>query len=136
MLNLVPLPFRNITNKLFLSVKAFDPSLIVPSTGKIFPSCRLHFNFTVPGKPEVAVEQPEDAVVVSWKLEQKNGIIQGYHVTYIRTDDSSATKTLITKKMEHQFGDLKAGKTYEFQVLSSFLLVLVIRRQMGLARKN
>ena len=75
-------------------------------------------DFTVPGKPDVSVEQPNDAVVVSWKLEQKNGIIKGYHVTYIGTDDSSAIKTVITKKMEHQFGDLKAGKTYEFQVLS------------------
>jgi len=77
------------------------------------------FYFTVPGKPEVSVKQPKDTVVVSWKLEQKNGIIKGFHVTYIRADDSSATKTLITKKTEHQFGDLKAGKTYEFQVLFS-----------------
>lgn len=77
------------------------------------------FDFTVPGKPEVSVEQPKNAVVVSWKLEQKNGIIKRYHVTYIRKDDSAATETLVTKKMEHQFGDLKAGKTYEFQVLCS-----------------
>ena len=81
---------------------------------------QLPFYFTAPGKPEVSVKQPaKDAVVVSWKLEQKNGIIKGFHVKYIRTDDSSATETLFTKKMEHQFGDLKAGKTYEFQVLSS-----------------
>ena len=53
---------------------------------------------------------------MSWALEQKNGIIKGYHVTYVRKDDSSDTKTLTTKKMEQQFKDLKAGNTYEFQV--------------------
>ena len=41
-LTLVPLPFRNITNKLFSLVKAFDPGLKVPGTAKIFPSRRLH----------------------------------------------------------------------------------------------
>ncbi len=37
-------------------------------------------------------------------------------MTYKRMDDSSDTKTLATKEMEQQFKDLKAGKTYEFQV--------------------
>ena len=44
-----------------------------------------------------------------------NGVLKEYHVTYIREDDLSETKTLATKKVEAQF-DLKAGKTYEFQV--------------------
>ena len=71
----------------------------------------------VPGKPEVSVEQTKDAVLVSWTLEQKNGIIKGYHVKYIRKDDSSDAKTFTTKtEMEQQFKDLKAGKTYEFHV--------------------
>lgn len=70
----------------------------------------------VPGKPEVSVEQTKATVLVSWKLEEKNGVIKSYHVKYVRKDDSSDTKTLTTKKMEQQFKDLKAGKTYEFQV--------------------
>ena len=69
----------------------------------------------VPGKPEVFVEQPETAVVVSWRIKDMNGVLKEYHVTYIREDDLSETKTLATKKMVAQF-DLKAGKTYEFQV--------------------
>ena len=63
----------------------------------------------------MSVDQPEMAVVVSWTLKEKNGIIKEYHVSYIREDQNSETKTLATKKMEAQF-DLKAGKTYEFQV--------------------
>ena len=69
----------------------------------------------VPGKPEVFVEQPETAVVVSWRIKGMKGVLKEYHVTYIREDDLSEIKTLATKKMEAQF-DLKAGKTYEFQV--------------------
>ena len=69
----------------------------------------------VPGKPELSVVQPETAVVVSWTIEDMNGVLKEYHVTYIREDDLSETQTLATKKMEAQF-DLKAGKTYEFQV--------------------
>ena len=76
----------------------------------------MGFYLLVPGKPEVSVEQTQDTVLVSWELEQKNGIIQSYHVKYIKKDDSSDTKTVTTKKMEQQFKDLKAGKTYEFQV--------------------
>ena len=74
------------------------------------------FCLKVPGKPAVSVEQTKDAVLVSWTLEQKNGIIQGYHATYVRKDDSSDTNTFTTKKMEQQFEDLKAGETYEFKV--------------------
>ena len=32
----------------------------------------------------MSVEQPEMAVVVSWTLKEKNGIIKEYHVTYKR----------------------------------------------------
>ena len=79
------------------------------------------FYLLVPGKPEVSVEQTQDAVLVSWKLKQKNGIIQSYHVSYVRKDDSSDTQTLTTKKMEQQFKDLKAGKTYQFQVGGEYM---------------
>ena len=68
------------------------------------------------------VEQPETAVVVSWTIEEMNSVLKEYHVTYIREDDLSETQTLATKKMEAQF-DLKAGKTYEFQVNIIFNLV-------------
>lgn len=61
------------------------------------------------------VEQPKTAVVVSWKIKDKNGILKEYYVTSVRKDDLSKTQTLVTKKMEMQF-DLKAEKTYEFQV--------------------
>ena len=74
------------------------------------------------------VGQPEMAVVVSWTLKEKKGIIKEYHVTYIREDDYSDTKTLATKKMEARF-DLKAGKTYKLQVetfyhLSELIIIL------------
>jgi hypothetical protein len=70
----------------------------------------------VPGKPEVSVEQPEEAVVVSWILEEKNGDIKYYHVTYAREDDSSDNKSRNTQETELKFEHLMAGKTYEFQV--------------------
>jgi len=70
----------------------------------------------VPGKPEVAVEQPEEDVVVSWTLLAKNGVIKGYHVTYIEEDDSSDIKSRTTQETELRFDNLIAGKTYEFQV--------------------
>ena len=68
------------------------------------------------------VEQPETAVVVYWTIEDMNGGLKEYHVTYIREDDLSETQTLATKKMEAQF-DLEAGRTYEFQVDIIFNLV-------------
>ena len=68
------------------------------------------------------VEQPKAAVVVSWTIESMNGVLKEYHVTYIREDDLSETQTLATKKMEAQL-ELKAGKTYEFQVDIIFNLV-------------
>lgn len=71
-------------------------------------------NGSVPGKPEVFVEQLKTAVVVSWKIKVKNGILKECYVTSVRKDDLSKTQTLVTKKMEAQF-DLKAGKTYQFQ---------------------
>ena len=74
------------------------------------------FYTTVPGKPEVSVEQPKSVVMVSWTLEQNNGIIKDYHVTYIREDDPSDSKTLTAQKMEQRFEELMAGKTYQFQV--------------------
>lgn len=82
----------------------------------------------VPGKPEVSVEQPEDAVVVSWILEEKNGVIKYYHVTYAREDDSSDNKSRNTQETELIFENLMAGKTYEFQVgcISNLWLVRAV----------
>ena len=62
----------------------------------------------------MTVGQPEETVVVSWTLKEKNGVIKEYHVTYVNEDDASETKTLTTKKMEAQF-DLKAGKLINFR---------------------
>lgn len=70
----------------------------------------------VPGKPKVSIEQPEDAVIVSWILEEKNGVIKDYHVIYSREDDSSDSKSKSTQETELHFDNLIAGKTYEFQV--------------------
>ena len=70
----------------------------------------------VPGKPEISVEQPEEAVIVSWTLQAKNGVIKGYHVTSIREDDVSDIKSEATQETELRFDDLMAGKTYKFQV--------------------
>jgi len=75
-------------------------------------------NGSIPGKPEVLVEQPKDAVVVSWILEERNGVIKDYHVTYIREDDSLDIKSRTTQETELQFDNLIAGKTYEFQVFA------------------
>lgn len=72
------------------------------------------------------VEQPQTAVFVSWTIKDKNGVLKEYHVTYIRKNDSSETQTLATKKMEAQF-ELKAGKTYEFQVDRVFFTLVWIR---------
>ena len=88
-----------------------------------FERSRLELDFLdwfilhiVPGKPEVSVEQPKDSVIVSWMLEEKNGVIKDYHVTYIREDDSSDKKSRTTQETELQFDNLMAGKSYEFQV--------------------
>jgi len=64
----------------------------------------------------VSVAQPEDAVIVSWILEEKNGVIKDYHVTYAREDDSSDNESRTTPETELHFENLMAGKTYEFQV--------------------
>jgi len=77
---------------------------------------RFILHIIVPGKPEVSVAQPEEAVVVSWILEEKNGFIKDYHVTYAREDDSSDNESRTTQETELQVENLMAGKTYEFQV--------------------
>ncbi|XP_068700585.1 ephrin type-A receptor 7-like isoform X2 [Montipora foliosa] len=75
-------------------------------------------NESHPGKPEVYVEglSQKDAVFVSWTLEEKNGIILNYHVTYIRADDMVDRRNVNTAQMSQRFEGLMAGKAYEFQV--------------------
>ena len=81
----------------------------------------LAFFATVPGIPEVSVQQAEDgATVLSWKLKCKNGIIEKYMVTYFDVDDTSDHESLTTPETEQRIQKLSAGKTYEFQV-SCFL---------------
>ena len=76
---------------------------------------------TVPGIPEVSVQQAEDSVtVLSWKLKCKNGIIEKYMVTYFDVPDTSDDNSLTTLHTEQRIQKLSAGKTYEFQV-SCFL---------------
>ena len=79
--------------------------------------CIIALDMTVPGKPQVFVQQAEDgATVLSWKLKCKNGIIQKYMVTYFDMDDTSDDESLSTPETEQRIPKLSAGKTYEFQV--------------------
>ena len=76
---------------------------------------------TVPGRPEVSVRQAEDgAIVLSWKLKCKNGIIEKYMVTYFDVDDTSDHERSTTSETEQRIQKLSAGKTYQFRV-SCFL---------------
>lgn len=70
----------------------------------------------VPGRPELFVEQNEVTVSVSWILQHKNGIIKNYEVTYVRADNRMDRRSIPTNKTKHEYKDLQAGKTYEFQV--------------------
>ena len=76
----------------------------------------LIYTNVVPGRPELSVEQNEVTVLVSWTLQHKNGIIKNYEVTYVREDDYMDRKSIPTNKTKHEYKDLQAGKTYEFQV--------------------
>ena len=72
---------------------------------------------TVPGEPEVFVQQAGVSVtVLSWQLKCKNGIIKNYTVTYFIVDDNSDKEVLTTTKTELRIEKLVQGKTYEFQV--------------------
>ena len=72
---------------------------------------------TVPGAPEVFVQQAEVSVtVLSWQLKCKNGIIKKYTVTYFIVDDNSDKEILTTTKTELWIEKLVPEKTYEFQV--------------------
>ena len=70
----------------------------------------------VPGRPELSVKQNEVTVLVSWTLQHKNGIIKNYEVTYVREDNYMDRRSIPTNKTKHEYQDLQAGKTYEFQV--------------------
>ena len=81
----------------------------------------LAFFATVPGIPEVSVQQAEDgAIVLSWELKCKNGIIEKYMVMYFDVDDTSDHESLTTPETEQWIQKLSVGKTYQFQV-SCFL---------------
>ena len=79
--------------------------------------CIIALVTTAPGKPQVFVQQAEDgAIVLSWKLKCKNGIIEKYMMTYFDMDDTSDDESLSTSETEQRIPKLIAGKTYEFQV--------------------
>ena len=85
----------------------------------------------VPGRPELFVEQNEVTVSVSWTLQHKNGIIKNYEVTYVREDNYMDRRSIPTNKTKHEYKDLQAGKTYEFQVyfkhhINYFVSMLII----------
>ena len=72
---------------------------------------------TVPGAPEVFVQQAGGSVVMlSWDLKRKNGIITKYTVAYFNVDDNSNKEILTTAETELRIEKLVPGKTYEFQV--------------------
>ena len=81
----------------------------------------LAFFATVPGRPELFVQQAENgAIVLSWSLKCKNGIIEKYMVRYYDQDDISDHESFTTPETEQRIQKLSAGRTYEFQV-SCFL---------------
>ncbi|KAL9970842.1 hypothetical protein ACROYT_G023292 [Oculina patagonica] len=110
--------FMNYTFKVYAMNRVSEVAKRKHGVEGNFTTITIRTTGTIPGKPEVSVKQTKDTVLVSWDLKQRNGIIKRYHVKYIRQDDSSDTKTLTTKEMEQLFKDLKAGKTYEFQVFA------------------
>ena len=72
---------------------------------------------TVPGAPEVFIQQAGGSVVMlSWDLKCKNGIITKYTVAYFNVDDNSNKEILTTAETELRIEKLVPGKTYEFQV--------------------
>ena len=82
---------------------------------------------TVHKKFEQKFEQGEISVLVTWILENKNGVIKNYNVTYFRVGDSLDRMSIITKEMWQNFEDLKARKTYEFQArLGQIITVTVL----------
>ena len=81
----------------------------------------LAFFATVPGRPDLFVQQAENgAIVLSWNLKCKNGIIEKYMVRYYDMDDISDHESFTTPETEQRIQKLSAGKTYQFQV-SCFL---------------
>nr|XP_058972509.1 ephrin type-A receptor 4-like [Pocillopora verrucosa] len=107
--------FINYTIKIYARNRVSEVAESKHGVEGEFETITVRTNGSVPGMPEVSVEQPDKAVVVSWILKRKNGVIREYHVTYINTNDSSETKSRQTKRTEIQF-DLKAGNTYKFEV--------------------
>lgn len=110
-------PFINYTIKIYARNRVSDLAKRKYGIEANLIEITVRTNRSVPGKPEVFVEQPETVVVVSWTLTEKNGIIEEYFVTYVREDDLSETQTIATRKMEAHF-ELMAGKTYELQVFA------------------
>ncbi|XP_078374480.1 ephrin type-B receptor 1-B-like [Oculina patagonica] len=110
--------FTNYTFKIYAKNRVSEVAKRRHGVEGNFMTITVTTNGSVPGKLKVFAEQPEEAVVVSWILKHKNGVIKDYHVTYIREDDFSDSKTLKTQNTELQFEDLMAGKTYEFQVFA------------------
>ncbi|XP_048585722.1 ephrin type-A receptor 4 [Nematostella vectensis] len=71
----------------------------------------------VPGKPEIVsiTERSPTEVFVQWKLEEPNGIITSYELTYHvagEVDDAQSVKTNTTEAIV----EVKAKKEYEFKV--------------------
>ncbi|XP_022803828.1 ephrin type-A receptor 3-like isoform X2 [Stylophora pistillata] len=110
-------PFINYTIKIYARNRVSDLAKRKYGIEANLTEITVRTNRSVPGKPEVFVEQPETVVFVSWTLTEKNGIIEEYFVTYVREDDLSETQTIATRKMEAHF-ELMAGKTYELQVFA------------------
>ena len=79
----------------------------------------ISFFLIVPGAPEydtVAYFSEANAIILSWIVKCKNGIIQEYGIDYFSVEDSSGSKTLSTTDNKILIGSLPAGKTLIFQV--------------------
>ncbi|XP_031575449.1 ephrin type-A receptor 7-like isoform X2 [Actinia tenebrosa] len=75
---------------------------------------------SVPGIPVVTVKQlSSTSVLLSWEVEEKNGVITYYQVSYYPVDHPSNVKKFNTTSTNASITGLETGKKYMFQVQAS-----------------
>ncbi|CAH3107683.1 unnamed protein product [Porites lobata] len=110
-------PFVNYTCKIVAKNRVSEVAARKHKVEARSTTITFKTNGSVPGIPEVSVQQAEDgAIVLSWKLKCKNGIIEKYMVTYFDVHDTSDHESLTTPETEQWIQKLSVGKTYQFQV--------------------
>ncbi|XP_031575474.1 ephrin type-B receptor 1-B-like isoform X2 [Actinia tenebrosa] len=80
---------------------------------------------SVPGIPVVTLKQlSSTSVFLSWEVEEKNGVITYYQVSYYPVDQPSNVKKFNTTSTNTTITGLETGKEYQFQVQASSRLGL------------